>query len=193
MRIPAALSRVIDADTIEVLLDGQPYRVRYLGMDAPEPDEWLGPEAADANRQLLAGGAVLLERDRSDADQYGRLLRYVWVGDMMVNAELVRLGFGRAWNVAPDERYREHLLLLEQEARTAGRGLWGVQPPAAEAPATAPPSDGREGCDASYPDVCIPPPPPDLDCGDVPYRRFRVLPPDPHHLDGDGDGVGCES
>ena len=48
-------------------------------------------------------------------------------------------------------------------------------------------------CDPSYPDVGIPPPPPDLDCGDIPHRRFRVLPPDPHRFDGDHDGVGCES
>ena len=47
-------------------------------------------------------------------------------------------------------------------------------------------------CDASYPDVCIPPAPPDLDCGDVSYRRFTVLPPDPHGFDGDQNGVGCE-
>lgn len=47
-------------------------------------------------------------------------------------------------------------------------------------------------CHPSYPDVCIPPPPPDLDCSDIPYRRFRVLPPDPHRFDGDGDGIGCE-
>jgi hypothetical protein len=48
-------------------------------------------------------------------------------------------------------------------------------------------------CDPSYPDVCIPPPPPDLDCSDIPYRNFRVLPPDPHHFDVDGDGIGCET
>ena len=49
-------------------------------------------------------------------------------------------------------------------------------------------------CDPAYPDVCIPPPPPDLDCGDIPHRGFRVLPPDPHGLDGrDNDGIGCES
>jgi len=47
-------------------------------------------------------------------------------------------------------------------------------------------------CHPSYPDVCIPPPPPDLDCRDIPYRRFRVLPPDPHRFDRDGDGIGCE-
>ncbi len=47
-------------------------------------------------------------------------------------------------------------------------------------------------CDPSYPDVCIPSPPPDLNCGDIPYRRFWVLPPDPHGFDGDNDGIGCE-
>ena len=47
-------------------------------------------------------------------------------------------------------------------------------------------------CDPSYPDVCIPPYPPDLDCGDISYRNFRVLPPDPHRFDGDNDGIGCE-
>jgi len=49
------------------------------------------------------------------------------------------------------------------------------------------------GCDPAYPTVCIPPPPPDLDCNDIPFRRFTVLPPDPHRFDGDHDGVGCES
>lgn len=47
-------------------------------------------------------------------------------------------------------------------------------------------------CDPSYPDVCIPPYPPDLDCGDIPFRRFRVIGADPHRFDGDHDGIGCE-
>jgi len=55
------------------------------------------------------------------------------------------------------------------------------------------PSGGGGGCDPSYPTVCIPPPPPDLDCGDISHRRFVVRPPDPHNFDGDGDGVGCET
>jgi len=55
-----------------------------------------------------------------------------------------------------------------------------------------PPPSGT-GCDPAYPTVCIPSPPPDLDCKDIPYRRFTVLPPDPHRFDGDHDGVGCES
>jgi hypothetical protein len=52
---------------------------------------------------------------------------------------------------------------------------------------------GGSGCDPSYPGVCIPPPPPDLDCGDIPYRNFIVVGSDPHGFDGDGDGIGCES
>lgn len=62
-------------------------------------------------------------------------------------------------------------------------------PPPGHAAAAAPASN----CDRSYPTVCIPPAPPDLDCGDVPYRRFTVVAPDPHGFDGDHDGVGCES
>lgn len=60
--------------------------------------------------------------------------------------------------------------------------------------ATATPVPTTTGnCDPSYPTVCIPPPPPDLDCGDITYRNFTVLPPDPHRFDGDHDGIGCES
>jgi micrococcal nuclease len=63
-----------------------------------------------------------------------------------------------------------------------------IEPTPSQAPtATA------SNCDPSYPTVCIPPPPPDLDCGQIGYRRFTVLPPDPHGFDGDNDGVGCES
>ena len=64
-------------------------------------------------------------------------------------------------------------------------------PPPPPPPRTsAPPA---RNCDPSYPTVCIPPPPPDLDCGDIPYRNFPVRPPDPHRFDADNDGIGCES
>lgn len=54
------------------------------------------------------------------------------------------------------------------------------------------PTAKDNNCSPAYPTVCIPPKPPDLDCRDIPYRRFTVLPPDPHGFDGDGDGIGCE-
>jgi hypothetical protein len=69
-----------------------------------------------------------------------------------------------------------------------------TSPPPPPPPLPPPPPPG---CAASYPDECIPPPPPDLNCADIPYRNFRVLwnvpDPDPHHFDGDKDGIGCES
>ncbi|MCI0727862.1 MAG: hypothetical protein L0332_14245 [Chloroflexi bacterium] len=68
--------------------------------------------------------------------------------------------------------------------------------PAAARPAPQPtqlPAPPPSNCDPAYPTVCIPPPPPDLDCGEIPYRDFTVLPPDPHGFDGDNDGIGCES
>jgi hypothetical protein len=73
----------------------------------------------------------------------------------------------------------------------------GCRPVVAPPPPPPPPPGGVRKCAASYPTVCIPPPPPDLDCGDIPYTNFRVrwdvADPDPHHFDGDHDGVGCES
>lgn len=61
------------------------------------------------------------------------------------------------------------------------------------APTITPTATSRPSCDTSYPTVCIPPPPPDLDCKNIPYRRFKVLPSDPHNFDSDHDGIGCES
>ena len=62
-----------------------------------------------------------------------------------------------------------------------------TQPPVAPTP---PP---RANCDSSYPDVCIPPPPPDLDCPQITHRNFRVVGADPHRFDSDRDGIGCET
>jgi micrococcal nuclease len=84
--------------------------------------------------------------------------------------------------------YQELFRAAEAEARNAEAGLWGATP----APTVAPPP-AQGNCDSSYPDVCIPFYPPDLDCGEIAFKRFTVLPPDPHGFDGDHDGIGCES
>jgi len=80
-------------------------------------------------------------------------------------------------------RHVDRLRDAQRRARERGAGLWASGSSAEER---------RAACDPSYPDVCIPPPPPDLDCRDIPYRRFRVLPPDPHGFDRDRDGIGCQ-
>ncbi len=80
------------------------------------------------------------------------------------------------------------------ESTTTGTARRTIRPTtAARALATRRRGTARRSCDPAYPTVCIPPPPPDLDCGDVNQKRFTVLPPDPHRFDGDHDGIGCES
>jgi len=69
----------------------------------------------------------------------------------------------------------------------------GLNKPTIAPQQTPEPEHTQSNCDSSYPDVCIPPYPPDLDCGEIGYSNFRVIQPDPHGFDGDGDGIGCES
>ena len=123
---------MIDGDTIEVLISGWLYTVRYIGIDTPEKDtpytqaEPYNEEATDKNRQLVGGKVVTLEQDITEYDAYDRLLCYVYVGDTFVNAELVRLGYAEAVTYYPDVKYAEYFEELEAEARDAGRGLWGL-------------------------------------------------------------------
>jgi micrococcal nuclease len=190
---------VVDGDTIKVDVNGTLYTVRYIGIDTPEtvdpgsPVEWMGPEASAANSELVAGKEVVLEKDVSETDRYDRLLRYVWLdqpsGWLLVNLELVRRGYANASSYPPDVAYQELFRAAEREAAGAGVGLWGATPESSPTPVPI----AGDGCDPSYPDVCIPPYPPDLDCGDISFRRFTVRPPDPHNFDGDHDGIGCES
>jgi micrococcal nuclease len=128
--------RVVDGDTIIVELDGREERVRYIGIDAPEsvqpnaPVECFGREASAENARLVADKTVELERDVSDRDRFGRLLRYVYVRDgatrLFVNRELVARGYANAGTFPPDVRYNDELRAAEREAREAERGLWGA-------------------------------------------------------------------
>ncbi len=100
--------------------------MRYIGIDAPEvhpQPEAYGIEAWQANRRLVEGKRVRLERDVSETNKYGRLLQYVWVDDILVNAELVRQGLARAKAYPPDTKYQDYLEQMEAEAREASRGI----------------------------------------------------------------------
>lgn len=131
--IQAQVIRVIDGDTIEVNIDGQIYKLRYIGIDTPETvhptrgEEPCGKEASDKNRELVEGKVVRLEKDISETDKYGRLLRYVYVGDIFINAELVKLGYAQVATYPPDVKYQDLFLQLQREAREAGRGCWGFE------------------------------------------------------------------
>jgi len=125
--------RVIDGDTVE-LRDGR--FVRYIGIDAPEVrrragDRWVvDPEpfaraATEANRQLVEGKPVRLEYDVQPEDQYGRVLAYVYVGERLVNEELLWGGYAQLLTVPPNVRHVERFRRAAQAARRARRGLWG--------------------------------------------------------------------
>ncbi len=137
-----------------------------------------------------------------------------------VGGELVVQGFAAAREYPPDTARGEDYAARELWARTLGAGMWApdVCPPATGEPATSEPvapaplapaatapivplvtqpamrpAVGLGGpCDPSYPDVCIPPGPPDLECSQIEFRRFRVIQADPHGFDRDDDGIGCE-
>jgi micrococcal nuclease len=130
----ARVAYILDGDSIAVDIGGQRYQIRYIGVDTPELyDENTGAaqpgaqEAADANRSLVAGKVVRLEKDVSETDRHGRLLRYVWVGDTMVNAELIRSGYARVSSFPPDVRHIPLFLQLQTEAQQAGSGLWAAR------------------------------------------------------------------
>lgn len=209
------VTRVIDGDTIEVVYNGQLRTVRLIGVDTPEtvhpgqPVQCFGQEASAFTTTMVdrANWQVYLEKDVSESDRYDRLLRYVWLphadGMRMLNQELISQGYAQLSTYPPDVRYVDLFRQLQADARQANTGLWGAcggfgvplaTPTPIPQPTPVPVAPvQRSNCDPSYPDVCIPPYPPDLNCGDIPFRRFRVIGPDPHGFDRDRDGVGCES
>ena len=123
----AVVARVVDGDTV-VLASGE--RVRYIGIDTPEtvhPNkqvECFGKEASAKNKELVEGREARLVRDISDADKYGRLLRYVYVGDILINDYLIRNGFANASSFPPDIAFQALFEDAERAARENRSGLW---------------------------------------------------------------------
>jgi micrococcal nuclease len=189
--VTARVVNIVDGDTIDVEIEGKTYRVRYIGMDTPERGRPFFSEATEANRQLVEGKTVIVEKDVSDTDRYGRLLLYVYLQDgTFVNAELVRLGYAQVATYPPDVKHQELFVQLQQEAREAGRGLWAEPTPAS----IATPVQAQQA-------VC--------DCSGNKYNRshfathaqaqacyeycMSIGRGDVHRLDGDSDGSACES
>jgi len=169
---------IIDGDTIDVQMGGQIFRVRYIGMNTPETGQPCAAEATNYNANLVMGKAVTLVKDVSETDQYGRLLRYVYVGDIFVNAELVRQGYANAATYPPDVAYADLFVQLEAEARTAGRGCWAAPP--------TPTPGGAWNCSGNI-----------YNCSDFSscaqvMSYWNACPGDPSRLDGDNDGIPCE-
>lgn len=139
----ALVTRVVDGDTVEVILAGRTEKVRYIGVDAPESvkpgaaPECYGKESSERNRELVLGREVRLVRDVSERDRYGRLLRYVYAGEAFVNLELVREGYAHASTFPPDVAKSSEFVAAERDAKLAGHGLWSGCPKGSDAGKTA--------------------------------------------------------
>ncbi len=141
---PCEVVRVVDGDTLVVRQDGDAtinnnrgdtIRVRLLGIDAPEsvkpnhPVELMGPEASAFTTEFVSGGQAHVVLDKRRIDQYGRYLAYIYVGDRMLNEELVRTGLARVSDYPGDSQsIARQLRKAEEEAREARRGIWSGIP-----------------------------------------------------------------
>lgn len=128
----AYVVRVIDGDTVEARFDSQIEDVRMIGVDTPEtvkpgtPVQCFGPRASRFEHRLLEQRRVHLVFGVERRDIYGRLLAYVHLGPLFVNAELLRRGLARTLAIAPNTRFASRFRGLELKAARNGKGLWGV-------------------------------------------------------------------
>ncbi|MET9509007.1 thermonuclease family protein [Streptomyces flavidovirens] len=211
-RSAVVVERIVDGDTIEVSGDGRilprdtSVTVRLLAIDAPETRDCYSSEATARIQQLLPlGSEVRVERDKDLKDRYDRYLLYVWneQGEF-VNESLVRTGHAKAVLFEPNDKRWPTISQAGETAELNESGLWSAcdtekdtPPPADTPPPTEPPPpteipepDAPEpDSEGTYPPG--PPPGPDLDCSDLP-GPVAVGSDDPHRLDRDGDGIGCE-
>lgn len=140
----ATITKIVDGDTLKVDINEKSFKVRLIGIDTPEsvnPDESKntpdGKKASNYVKALLkVGQVVYLQKDQSETDKYGRLLRYVWlkspdnvedkneIKKNMLNAIIVEAGYARAVEYKPDTRYKEIFADLERVAKKANKGIW---------------------------------------------------------------------
>ena len=125
---------ITDGDTLVIMRNGRPDRLRLIGIDTPETpnsprgEEPYWSEATEELRLLVQDTEVTLRLDVGERDQYGRLLGYIHNSEgTFINAELVRLGWARPVTVPPNVHFSDDFARLAAEAREAGRGIWQTQ------------------------------------------------------------------
>ena len=172
--------------------------MRLIGVDTPERGEDCYEEATDYLRDLIGGQAVRYRYQADRTDPYDRALLDVFSDGRLVNLGIAEAGWGEELTIAPNDRYSARIAAAESGARSDVRGKWAGcggleaepepdQPP----PSTQPDQVDRQPNGGGAGGAVPPPPPPDLDCSDL-NGPVQVGPGDPHRLDADGDGVGCD-
>lgn len=138
------IDRVVDGDTAEFILNGEKKKLRFIGVDTPETvhptkgEQYYGKEASNFTKKSLEGKTVYLEKDVSDVDRYGRVLRYIWlekpndyknisndeIKNKMFNAILLKEGYAVTSTFPPDVKYESIFLDISRAARENEKGLW---------------------------------------------------------------------
>jgi len=180
--ITGTVTSVIDGDTIKV--DGQ--SIRFALASAPELNEFNGPEARDFIENLCPVGSTVLvdEDDGRTEGSFGRILGVIHCNGVNLDEELLDAGLGDILlEHCSTSEFADDYWAVKHGCTTSSESSETIQVPKVT----------TNDCDPSYPDFCIPSSPPDLDCKDIPQKKFTVLQPDPHRFDGDKDGIGCES
>lgn len=127
-REKAIVAKVIDGDTIEL---SDKRKIRYIGINSFEMNDerleikCLAEKAREANRNLVENKEIEMEKDVSDTDKYGRLLRYVWIDGILVNEELVKNGWAEVSSFPPDIKYQERFRIEQIKAKLNDLGIWG--------------------------------------------------------------------
>lgn len=177
------VTRIVDGDTIYT----RTLKIRLALTNTPEINQIGYSEATQFTEKLCPVGSMILvdQDDLQKVDNYGRILAKVFCGNKVLNSELL---------------YNGHASILTQycfSSEFSGENWaknYGCETPVQPYTPSEKETTSKENlCDPSYPALCIPSPPPDLDCGEIPYKNFRVSGSDPHRFDGDKDGIGCET
>ena len=139
--VQATVSRVVDGDTMSVIVGNEERRVRFLGVDTPEtvhpnkPVQYYGKEASQFTKNSLTGKRIWLEYDKNPTDRYNRHLAYIWTSkpnqinestmrENMFNAKLVLDGYAKVMMIKPNTKYKDLFEKFQDEAKNSKRGLW---------------------------------------------------------------------
>lgn len=187
--VSETITQIIDGDTIYT----KNYKIRLSLTNTPERNESGFTEATAFTSKICPVGSMITvdQDDLQPVDVYGRILGKVYCESGVINEILLSNGHANILT----QYCSTSEFSGEQWAQNFGCGSSSKSTSSTQSTTksstSSPPSSSN--CDSSYPDFCIPPSPPDLDCKDIPQKRFTVLQPDPHKFDGDKDGIGCES
>ena len=190
------VTRVIDGDTLDIRTnDGNSITIRLVLVDAPESNELGYNEAKDFVTQNCLDRPAIIDPDNNQDLSHGRLVALVYCDGININEAVIAIGFA--------DIYKSFCGVSE-----FGTSDWAQKYGCAATDnfnsfASKVSEDTNKNrddehqkisndCDPAYPGVCIPPPPPDLNCDDIQDKNFKVRSPDPHNFDGDSDGIGCE-